>query len=46
MAPLAVGATEIVFEGVPTFPTAGRFWDIIAKHQVSIFYTAPLRSAR
>ncbi|MBX9899384.1 MAG: acetate--CoA ligase [Burkholderiaceae bacterium] len=39
--PLAVGATEIVFEGVPTFPNAGRFWDTIQKHQVSIFYTAP-----
>jgi acetyl-CoA synthetase len=32
--PLAVGATEIVFEGVPTFPNAGRFWDTIAKHKV------------
>jgi acetyl-CoA synthetase len=39
--PLAVGATEIVFEGIPTFPNAGRFWDAIAKHKVSIFYTAP-----
>ena len=39
--PLAVGATEIVFEGVPTYPNAGRFWDTINKHQVSIFYTAP-----
>lgn len=39
--PLAVGATEIVFEGVPTFPNAGRFWDTIQKHKVSIFYTAP-----
>ena len=39
--PLAVGATEIVFEGVPTYPDAGRFWDTITKHQVSIFYTAP-----
>ena len=39
--PLAVGATEIVFEGVPTYPNAGRFWDTITKHQVSIFYTAP-----
>lgn len=39
--PLAVGSTEIVFEGIPTFPNAGRFWDIIQKHQVSIFYTAP-----
>ncbi|MFI4941078.1 MAG: acetate--CoA ligase, partial [Burkholderiales bacterium] len=39
--PLAVGATEIVFEGIPTFPTAGRFWDTIQKQKVSIFYTAP-----
>ena len=39
--PLAVGATEIVFEGVPTYPDAGRFWDTINKHKVSIFYTAP-----
>jgi acetyl-CoA synthetase len=39
--PLAVGATEIVFEGVPTYPNAGRFWDMIAKHKCSIFYTAP-----
>jgi acetyl-CoA synthetase len=39
--PLAVGATEVVFEGIPTFPNAGRFWETIAKHKVSIFYTAP-----
>jgi acetyl-CoA synthetase len=39
--PLAAGATEIVFEGVPTFPNAGRFWDMIARHKVRIFYTAP-----
>ncbi|MDY7574153.1 acetate--CoA ligase [Actimicrobium sp. CCI2.3] len=39
--PLAVGATEIVFEGVPTFPNAGRFWDMIARHKATIFYTAP-----
>ncbi len=39
--PLAVGATEVVFEGVPTYPTAGRFWETIAKHKVNIFYTAP-----
>ena len=39
--PLAVGATEIVFEGVPTYPNAGRFWDMIKKHNVTIFYTAP-----
>ena len=39
--PLAAGATQVIFEGVPTFPNAGRFWDMIAKHKVSIFYTAP-----
>jgi acetyl-CoA synthetase len=39
--PLSVGATQIVFEGVPTFPDAGRFWKTIERHQVSIFYTAP-----
>lgn len=39
--PLAVGATEIVFEGIPTFPNAGRFWSMIEKHKASIFYTAP-----
>ena len=39
--PLAVGATEIVFEGVPTYPNAGRFWQTIAKHKATIFYTAP-----
>jgi acetyl-CoA synthetase len=39
--PLAAGGTEIVFEGVPTFPNAGRFWETIDKHKVSIFYTAP-----
>ncbi|MFM9433659.1 acetyl-CoA synthetase [Janthinobacterium sp. CG_23.3] len=39
--PLAVGATQVVFEGIPTFPNAGRFWETIKKHQVSIFYTAP-----
>ena len=39
--PLAVGATEIVFEGIPTFPNAGRFWDMIARHKATIFYTAP-----
>jgi len=39
--PLACGATQLVFEGVPTFPTAGRFWDMIQKHKVTIFYTAP-----
>jgi acetyl-CoA synthetase len=39
--PLAVGATQVVFEGVPTYPDAGRFWDMIEAHRVSIFYTAP-----
>ena len=39
--PLAVGATEVVFEGVPTYPDAGRFWRMIQDHKVSIFYTAP-----
>jgi acetyl-CoA synthetase len=39
--PLAVGGTEIVFEGVPTFPDAGRFWKIIQDHAVTVFYTAP-----
>ena len=39
--PLALGGTEIVFEGVPTFPDAGRFWQMIQKHKVTIFYTAP-----
>ena len=39
--PLAVGATQIVFEGVPTYPNAGRFWHMIEKHKASIFYTAP-----
>ncbi|MHB1592446.1 MAG: acetate--CoA ligase [Sulfuricella sp.] len=39
--PLAVGATEIMFEGVPTYPNAGRFWKIIQDHKVSVFYTAP-----
>ena len=39
--PLAVGATEIIFEGVPTYPDAGRFWKMIQDHKVSVFYTAP-----
>ena len=39
--PTAIGATQVVFEGVPTYPHAGRFWDMIAKHKVTIFYTAP-----
>ncbi|MFW5440451.1 MAG: acetate--CoA ligase [Methylophilaceae bacterium] len=39
--PLALGATQVVFEGVPTYPNAGRFWQMVEKHKVSIFYTAP-----
>ncbi|MGJ7509783.1 acetate--CoA ligase [Variovorax sp. GT1P44] len=39
--PLSLGATEVVFEGVPTYPDAGRFWKMIQDHQVSVFYTAP-----
>ena len=39
--PLAAGATQVVYEGVPTFPHAGRFWEMIERHKVSIFYTAP-----
>jgi acetyl-CoA synthetase len=39
--PLANGATTLMFEGVPTYPDAGRFWEVCAKHKVSQFYTAP-----
>ncbi|WP_426149018.1 acetate--CoA ligase [Polaromonas sp. DSR2-3-2] len=39
--PLAAGATQVVFEGIPTYPNAGRFWQMIEKHKVTIFYTAP-----
>ena len=39
--PLTVGGTEVVFEGIPTYPNAGRFWSMIAKHKVTVFYTAP-----
>lgn len=39
--PLAVGATQVVFEGVPTYPNAGRFWEMVQKHKATIFYTAP-----
>ncbi|HEY4295918.1 MAG TPA: acetate--CoA ligase, partial [Paraburkholderia sp.] len=39
--PLTIGGTQVVFEGVPTYPNAGRFWDMIVKHKVSLFYTAP-----
>jgi acetyl-CoA synthetase len=40
-APLCNGATTLMFEGVPMYPTASRFWDVVDKHQVNIFYTAP-----
>ncbi|MDB5956523.1 acetate--CoA ligase [Ramlibacter sp.] len=39
--PLAAGATQLIFEGIPTFPHAGRFWQMIEKHKVTLFYTAP-----
>jgi acetyl-CoA synthetase len=39
--PLSAGGTSLMFEGIPTFPDAGRFWDIIDKHKVNILYTAP-----
>ncbi|SPQ00256.1 Acetyl-CoA synthetase (AMP-forming) [Candidatus Sulfobium mesophilum] len=39
--PLSLGATSLMFEGIPTYPDAGRFWSIVAKHKVNIFYTAP-----
>ncbi|MCX8003452.1 MAG: acetate--CoA ligase [Burkholderiaceae bacterium] len=39
--PLAVGATQVMFEGVPTHPDAGRFWKMIQEHRVTVFYTAP-----
>ena len=39
--PLLNGATTLMFEGIPTFPDAGRFWQIIEKHKVNLFYTAP-----
>jgi len=39
--PLLAGATTLMFEGIPTFPDAGRFWEVIDKHKVNIFYTAP-----
>ncbi|HRH48089.1 MAG TPA: acetate--CoA ligase [Panacibacter sp.] len=40
-APLSSGATSLMFEGIPTFPDAGRFWDIVEKYKVNILYTAP-----
>ncbi|MDZ4654355.1 MAG: acetate--CoA ligase [Coriobacteriia bacterium] len=39
--PLAAGATSLMFEGVPTYPDPGRFWSVVEKYQVNIFYTAP-----
>jgi acetyl-CoA synthetase len=39
--PLSKGATSLMFEGIPTYPNPGRFWDIVDKHKVNIFYTAP-----
>ncbi|MBR9861196.1 acetate--CoA ligase [bacterium] len=39
--PLSAGATTIMFEGVPSYPDVGRFWDVVEKHKVNIFYTAP-----
>jgi acetyl-CoA synthetase len=39
--PLSAGATTVMFEGIPTWPDAGRFWDIVDRHQVNILYTAP-----
>lgn len=39
--PLALGATQVIFEGVPTYPDAGRFWKMIQDHRVTVFYTAP-----
>jgi acetyl-CoA synthetase len=39
--PLALGMTEVIFEGIPTYPHAGRFWETVEKHKVTTFYTAP-----
>jgi acetyl-CoA synthetase len=39
--PLAAGASQLIFEGIPTFPHAGRFWQNVEKHKVTVFYTAP-----
>jgi acetyl-CoA synthetase len=41
LGPFAVGDTQVIFEGVPTYPDASRYWQIIQKNKVSIFYTAP-----
>ena len=39
--PLCNGATTFMFEGIPTFPDAGRYWDMVERHQINLFYTAP-----
>jgi acetyl-CoA synthetase len=39
--PLANGATSVMFEGTPTYPDAGRFWQVVEKHKITVFYTAP-----
>ena len=39
--PLANGSTSVMFEGVPTYPDAGRFWQVVEKHKITVFYTAP-----
>ena len=39
--PLSLGMTQIIFEGIPTYPHAGRFWEMVQKHKVTTFYTAP-----
>jgi len=39
--PLAAGLTQVMFEGVPTYPNSGRFWEMIQRHKVTVFYTAP-----
>ncbi len=39
--PLANGATTVMFEGVPNYPSASRFWDVVDKHKINTFYTAP-----
>jgi len=42
--PLCNGATSLMFEGIPTYPNAGRFWDVVDKYKVNQFYTAPTPS--
>ena len=39
--PLLAGATTVMFEGIPTYPDAGRFWEVVEKHKITLFYTAP-----